>query len=113
MQGRRPTEIQVSKNVSWAGTLRHGSPATAGYGPKYADMICAIMPTKAGLTLGIARATQLPDPEGLLQGTGKVHRHVKLKSESEVKAATLKALLKAAIAAYQHSGTRQPPPVAT
>ena len=84
-----------------------------GYGTKYADMICAIMPTKAGVTLGIARATELPDPEGLLQGTGKVHRHVKIKTEADLKSAALTSLLKAAMAVYKRSGTRQPPPVAT
>ena len=49
-----------------------------GFGPKYGDMICSILPTKAGVTLGIAWATQSPDPEKMLEGTGRVHRHVKL-----------------------------------
>ena len=74
-----------------------------GYGPKYADLICAIMPTKVGVTLGIARSAGLPDPSGLLQGAGKVHRHVKIKDESDLKAAALKALLQAALSAYQNA----------
>jgi hypothetical protein len=51
-----------------------------GYGPRYIDMVCMIMPTKAGVNLGIAYAMELPDPKKLLEGTGKVHRHVKLKA---------------------------------
>jgi hypothetical protein len=69
------------------------------YGPKYADMLCMIMPTKAGANLGIAYAMELPDPKKLLQGTGKRHRHVKVKSKSDLEGAALKSLLKAAIAA--------------
>ena len=69
-----------------------------GYGPKYADMVCMLMPTKAGVNLGIAYAMELPDPAKLLEGTGKLHRHVKLKSKADLESTALKSLLKAAIA---------------
>ena len=69
------------------------------YGPKYADMVGMIMPTKAGVNLGIAYAMELPDPKKLLEGTGKLHRHVKLKSMSDLESAALKALLTASVAA--------------
>jgi hypothetical protein len=80
-----------------------------GYGPKYVDMVCVIMPTKAGVNLGIAYAMELPDPEKLLQGTGKVHRHVKLKSKSDLESAALKSLLRASSAAatVRREKTRQ------
>ncbi len=68
-----------------------------GYGPRYVDMVCMLMPTKAGVNLGIAYAMQLPDPKKLLEGTGKLHRHVKLKSRADLERAGLKALLKAAL----------------
>jgi hypothetical protein len=67
-----------------------------GFGARYKDMVCALMPAKAGITLGIGWATELPDPEKLLEGTGKVHRHVKIKNKSDLRAASLKTLLKAA-----------------
>ena len=51
------------------------------YGPKYADMVCMLMPTKTGVNLGIPYAMELPDPAKLLDGTGKLHRHVKLKNK--------------------------------
>lgn len=69
-----------------------------GYGPKYADMVCMLMPTKAGVNLGIAYAMELPDPAKLLEGTGKLHRHVKLNSEADLERTALKSLLKAAVA---------------
>ena len=68
-----------------------------GFGTKYVDMICSLMPTKAGVTLGIAWATELADPQKLLEGTGKVHRHVKLQSKSDVNDPALRALLRAGI----------------
>src|SRR5882672_3269762 len=67
-----------------------------GYGPRYIDMVCMIMPTKAGVTLGIAYAMELPDPKKLLEGTGKLHRHVKLKNKSDLESAALTSLVKAA-----------------
>jgi hypothetical protein len=70
-----------------------------GYSPKYIDMVCVIMPTKAGVTFGIGYATQLPDPEKILEGTGKVHRHVKLRSKADLERAALKSLLLASNAA--------------
>jgi hypothetical protein len=67
-----------------------------GYGPRYADTVCVIMPVKAGVNLGIAYAMHLADPDELLEGAGKLHRHVKLKSHSDLERAALKALLKVA-----------------
>ena len=67
-----------------------------GFGSRYIDVVCALMPTKAGITLGIGWATELPDPEKLLEGTGKVHRHVKIKSKSDLRTPALRTLLKAA-----------------
>jgi hypothetical protein len=75
-----------------------------GYSPKYADIVCIIMPTKAGVNLGIAYAMQLPDPQKILQGTGKLHRHVKLKQPSDLQAPAVKALLQAALARREKLG---------
>ena len=77
-----------------------------GFGTGYKDMVCSMMPTKAGITLGIAWATELPDPQKLLQGTGKVHKHVKLKTKSDLKTPALKALLQAAMARRQNLGMK-------
>ena len=68
-----------------------------GYSPRYADQVCMLMPTKVGVNLGIAYAMELPDPTKLLQGTGKLHRHVKLKSRLDLEHVALRALLKAAL----------------
>ncbi len=76
------------------------------FGPKYADMVCMIMPTKAGVNLGIPYAVELPDPAKLLEGTGKLHRHVKLKSRTDLERPALKSLFKAAIARQQKASQK-------
>ena len=63
--------------------------------------ICAVMPTKAGVSLSFNRGAVLPDPHGLLTGTGKLLRHVKLKTPADVDAPALRALIQAA--ADQHA----------
>jgi hypothetical protein len=65
-----------------------------GYGAKYADMICSMMPAKGWVTLGIAYAAAFPDPQKILEGTGKVHRHVKIRNKADLESAGLKAILK-------------------
>lgn len=72
-----------------------------GFGTGYKDMICSLMPAKTWVTLGIGWGAELPDPQKLLEGSGKVHRHVKLKNESDLKTPALEALLKASLARWQ------------
>jgi hypothetical protein len=49
-------------------------------GPGYAGTVCTIIPSQKGVKLGLYRGAGLPDPDGLLAGTGKVHRHVVVRS---------------------------------
>ncbi|MBO3744719.1 DUF1801 domain-containing protein [Streptosporangiaceae bacterium NEAU-GS5] len=50
----------------------------------YKGLVFTVAPYQTHVTLGVANATDLPDPTGLLQGTGKVHRHIKIRSESDL-----------------------------
>jgi hypothetical protein len=47
---------------------------------------------------------QLPDPKKLREGTGELHRHLKLKSKSDLETAALRVLLKAALARREKAG---------
>ncbi len=60
--------------------------------------ICYYMAGKNHITLGFIRGTSLADPEGLLEGTGKNLRHVKIKSADDLKRKGLRELLKSAAA---------------
>ena len=57
---------------------------------------CAIAPHKGHVNAQLWYGNQLKDPKGLLEGTGKMGRHVKLRSKTDAGAAALKALLKQA-----------------
>jgi hypothetical protein len=48
------------------------------------------------VNVGFFAGAELPDDEGLLKGTGKFMRHVKLRPDDEVKAAALTQLIHAA-----------------
>lgn len=52
----------------------------------------------AHVNVGFFRGAQMADPAGLLQGTGKFMRHVKLRPGVAVDAAALSALINAAYA---------------
>ncbi len=53
---------------------------------------------KAHVNVGFFRGAELADPQGLLEGTGKFMRHVKLRAEGAVDAAALRTLIQAAYA---------------
>ena len=72
-----------------------------GHGTQMSQTVCTVMPYAAHVNLGIANGATLPDPARLLAGTGKRHRHVKLKTAADVAAPALRALLEAACALSQ------------
>jgi len=55
------------------------------------------MVAKAHVSLGFARAMELPDPHGLLEGTGKNMRHVKLRSMADLQRPAVRELVEAAV----------------
>ena len=63
----------------------------------YKGLVFTVAPYRAHVTLGIANATDLPDPAGLLLGSGKVHRHVKITSADDLARPELADLLAAAL----------------
>ena len=46
------------------------------YSPGSKGTVCALILSKTGVKIGLFRGSELPDPKGLLRGSGKVHRHV-------------------------------------
>jgi hypothetical protein len=50
----------------------------------------------AHVNVGFFRGAELSDPSGLLEGTGKFMRHVKLRPESEINATALMKLVETA-----------------
>ena len=60
------------------------------------DCFCAIIVYKRHINLSFPSGAGLPDPEGLLHGTGVRVRHLKLKSLADVQTEAARSLLGAA-----------------
>jgi hypothetical protein len=70
-----------------------------GHGPGYTGAVCTLILSKTGIKLGLFGGAVLPDPHRLLQGSGKVHRHVPLTTAPDLRQAGLDQLLLGASAA--------------
>ena len=51
---------------------------------KKTEHFCWIMPAKNHVTFGFNYGAELPDSMNLLEGTGKLFRHIKIKSEEQL-----------------------------
>ena len=73
--------------------------ASFGLGPKkMSEAYAYIMPKAAYVNLGFYNGAALADPAGLIEGTGKRLRHVKVYSTEEAAQPALSQLLEAALA---------------
>jgi hypothetical protein len=69
---------------------------TYGTGAGMAEQVVYIALFKKHVNLGFYAGTALPDPEGLLEGTGKMLRHVKIKKASDLEKLGVRPLIEAA-----------------
>jgi len=74
-----------------------------GYGldRTYKGLICGITLHTAHINLMFARGTDLPDPEGLLVGTGKRARHITIRQEADLERPGVQTLLVAVLQRHQ------------
>lgn len=73
--------------------------ATYGVGPKkMSEGHTYVLPYENWVNLGFYRGVDLPDPHGLLEGTGAKMRHVKVRSLDEAGNPALADLVSAALA---------------
>jgi hypothetical protein len=70
-----------------------------GFDRTYKGLVCGITLQRSYINLMFARGAELPDPAGLLIGTGKRARHVKIQRPEDLASPELAALLEAAVAA--------------
>ncbi len=71
------------------------------YGPGYGGTVCTLILSKTGVKLGLVRGSELADPYGLLEGSGKVHKYIQLRTASDLDRAGVKQLVKAAHEAWK------------
>jgi hypothetical protein len=68
-----------------------------GFDRPYKGLVCGITLQRSYVNLMFARGAELPDPAGLLTGTGKRARHVKIQRLDDLASPELAALLEAAV----------------
>ena len=72
--------------------------ATYGLGPrKMSEGYCYVLPYTSWVNIGFYKGAELPDPEGLLEGTGASLRHVRVRSLQAAEAPAIRALVEAAL----------------
>jgi hypothetical protein len=64
-----------------------------GSGTGYKGLVFVVSPHSKHVTLGVAGGADLPDPAGLLEGAGKVHRHVKIRQTADLDRPEFRELL--------------------
>ena len=64
---------------------------------KMTDGFCMLPIYSNHMNLGFNKGTLLPDPEGLLRGTGKLIRHIPITGKNDYRNSPVKVLIKAAI----------------
>ena len=72
-------------------TVKWGYPCYVG-----TEKVCSIMAFKEHVNLAFFQGAKLADPEGLLEGTGKGMRHVKVHNAEDIPTKAVVALLKMA-----------------
>ncbi len=68
-----------------------------GYRHPESGYFCGIFPQKDSVKLGFEFGVLLPDPDRLLEGTGRQVRYVNIKDSQDIRLGTVKKLLLAAI----------------
>lgn len=110
--GRYPPDVQTLASAArrWLGkllprveeTVDSSAPVIGyGYGPGYRGTVCTLILSQSGVKLGLVRGSELADPRGLLEGSGRVHRHVQLHTLSDLRKAGVSQLVKAAHKAWK------------
>jgi hypothetical protein len=72
-----------------------------GFGSGYKGLVFVISPYREHVNLGIVNGASLDDPDHLMDGKGKVHRHVKLQRIEQVRSPELREMMLRALGAAQ------------
>jgi hypothetical protein len=72
-----------------------------GYGSGYKGLVCTLILSKTGVKIGLSHGSELTDPEGLLAGSGKVHKHIQLHAPADLRNPAVGTLVKAAHTAWK------------
>lgn len=68
-----------------------------GASAKYADLVCAIAPFPRYVNLMFSRGASMPDPDGILKGTGRKARHIRVEEMTDEMGASIQKYLRLAL----------------
>ena len=71
------------------------------YGPGYKGVVATLILSKGGVKIGIPYGATLEDPDGLLEGSGKVHRYILITSQSALSRPGVNRLLASNLRAWK------------
>ena len=64
---------------------------------RWTEAFCHVVAYKAHVNLGFNRGAELPDPKGVLEGTGKLIRHIPVRTLADLKNPNLLRFLRKAL----------------
>jgi hypothetical protein len=76
--------------------------------PKMNDMFCYIATARNHVNLGFCQGASLPDPDRVLEGDGKMMRHVKFRSERDLERSFVRRLIRLATEHARKSSKKAP-----
>ena len=85
-----PAASETVNDVSYAVTIGFT------FSGRVKEVFCYLVAYRSYVNLGFARGAELPDPERKLQGTGKLHRHVRIESAADLDSPHVLLLIHAA-----------------
>ena len=92
----RQAAAKLRQVIPGAHETREGLDVGFGTAPGYRGLVFSITPQADHVTLGFSNGATLSDPTGLLEGSGRTHKHVKLRTKADLDRASLDRLLKEA-----------------
>ncbi len=72
------------------------------------DLLFAIIPHRAHVNLQLADGADLPNRDGLIEGTGKRIRHVKIRSVEASRSAAVREIVRAQVSLRSGGGSDRP-----
>jgi hypothetical protein len=73
-----PTASETVNDVSYAVTVGFT------FSGRVKEMFCYVVAYRSYVNLGFAQGAALPDPQRRLEGTGKMHRHLRIETRADL-----------------------------
>ena len=74
-----------------------------GRSMKMRDLLFALIPHAGWINLQLAAGALLPNPDGLIEGTGKRIRHIKVRSQEQATSTPVRAAIRAQVDRHEEA----------